>query len=227
MPCETTQSLARAWALLVDLILQIRTHAARPVRLTRGRRNHLHALLRRAEALARRWLVVNARTRRLPPRRTARSARAPARTPLPPPAAGASVPRLSLLEPQPLIPAGDTLLSAPDPTFTVYAPGDPLPDFLTRTTAPEDLSPVSGAAAALRTRALLDLMRRPDHHTARMVRWLRRAAHHARTACVRVHPLRLGRPPGARRRRRECPIQAALWWLDRLARERLAPRASP
>jgi len=212
MPNQTQAALARNWAILIALILQIRGLAGRPVLGAARRRAQIFHLLRVAEGLARRWLILNAGCARS---RTA-CRKAPNRATIPDASktAPAEAPLLRLLEPDPVLRPDDFSeqpFGAVQP-FEAALHGADL-------AAPAE----NGAGIARRSQALLDVMRRPHYHTARMARWLRRAAKTTQTAFGRFHPLRVGRPPGARRRDRSCEAQAALWWLDKLARDSLVP----
>lgn len=211
-PNQTEAALVHHWAILIALIAKIARHAAFIVR--REQRLHVCQLLRVAEGLARRWLLLKAQMRLAtaaprpggpPPAGQTRGGRRPAG------------PLLCLHEPDPALRPADFS----DQPF--FAPGA-VP---TIWTAPVRLDPLglapSGGRVAARAQALCDVMQRPDHHAARMARWLRRRAKRALVAAVRYHPLRVGRPPGARRRDRSCEAQRALWWLDKLARDSLVP----
>lgn len=209
MPNQTEASLTRNWAILIALIVQIRGAVA--VTMRAGRRNHLWHLLRLAEGLARRWLILKAGCARV--RMAGRKAPDSRTLPDGGKTAPPEAPLLRLLEPDPVIRPGD------------YS-DQPFDLALSHGAADGELDAdrlVPAGAIPQRVQALVDVMRRPQHHTARMARWLKRAAGRARKRFARRHPLRVGRPPGARRRDRSTAAQAALWWLDRLARDSLLP----
>jgi len=214
MPNQTEASLTRNWAILIALILQIRGALGAAVTLRAGRRNHFCHLLRVAEGLARRWLILKAGCARF--RTASRKARYRATIPDAGKTAPPEAPLLRLLEPDPVFRPGD------------YSdqPFDALPDG-SAGRDPDDDCLVPSGTIPRRVKALLDVMRRPQHHTARMARWLKRATDKARVAFARLHPLRIGRPPGARRRGSGTAAQAALWWLDTLARDSLLPGWGP
>ncbi|MEO1661176.1 MAG: hypothetical protein AAFR51_09320 [Pseudomonadota bacterium] len=213
MTSDLAAALARYWPLLISLILKVSGQVAAPGAWTRARQAKLFARLRGAEALARRWLMLKstpcfraASAQRCTTGAVSRvcpAAPRPERAPL-----------LRFLERDPALRAADFSGQPFTPAAAPASNGPPVDTAL------------EGPSAGLlrRTEALLDVLRRPDHHAARMTRWLRRAA--ARRGFVRRHPLRVGRPPGAisgRRARRSSELQPALWWLDRLAREEFAP----
>ncbi len=214
MPNQTEASLTRNWAILIALILQIRGALGAAVTLRAGRRNHLCHLLRVAEGLARRWLILNAGCARF--RTAGRKAPNPATRRDAGKTAPPEAPLLRLLEPDPVLRSGDFS----DQPFDALPGGAAWLD-------PDDDSLVPSGTIPRRVAALLDVMRRPQHHTARMARWLKRAADTALVRFVRRHPLRIGRPPGARRRGSGTAEQAALWWLDTLARDSLLPGWGP
>jgi len=199
MPNQTHAALTRHWAILMALILQVRGLAGRS-RTAEWRAQIFH-LLRLAEGLARRWLVLKAGVCRTAAPRIAGPT--PSRS-----SGGERRPLLRLLEPDPVL----------RPSDFSEQPFEAAPHGADLAAPAED-----GAGIIRRSQALLDVMRRPHYHTARMARWLRRAAKTAQAAFGRIHPLRVGRPPGARRQDRSCAAQAALWWLDRLARDSLVP----
>lgn len=210
MPNQTEAALTRHWAVLIALISQISQLLGHAKWIERATRRRVLHLIRVAEALARRWLILNAKARGLTePSRKSRDMSARSDT-----ATGdrGATPSFCLLEPDPVLRPEDYSLEpfAPQATPTPVHAADPAP-------------PMPVLALTPRLEALRDLAARPDHHTARMARWLRRAADKSRTAFVRLHPLRVGRPPGARRGAMSCAEQAALWWLDRLARDSLLP----
>ena len=214
MPNQTEAALTRHWNILVRLILEIRLWIARPGSIPRARHRHVLHLLRLSESLARRWLVLNAAMRRF--RINHRKTADPRKPPVELAPSQSTAPRLRLVEPLPVIRPGDYAFR---PFDTQPVTGIPW--------ARIDIKPPCQVAITHRARALLDVMRRPDYHTARMARWLARAADKARTACSRYHPLGVGRPPGARRRQKKTAEQSALWWLDRLARDSLQPGWEP
>lgn len=213
MPNQTQAALSRNWAILIALILQIRGQVALLTDLNDDRRNQIFQLLRLAESLARRWLILNARFRGVG--RVA--GKSPANIPRGEAPGAASGPLLRLEEANPVLRPEDYSLRP----FEPEPPRDA--DAMAIDAAPAGLR--STVAITHRARALLDIVKRPAHHTARMARWLRRAA--AQTGFGRLHPLRVGRPPGARRRQKTCKRQAALWWLDQLARDSLQPGWEP
>ena len=219
MPNDTDSVLARHWAVMRALFAQI-TGLDLP-KICRARHLQLLHLLRVTESLMRRWLVLNAGAHGGQP--AVRQAR-----PVSPythagaPRASAP-PRFCLVEPEPVLRAADYIL---------VPPGAPVPDqspFIVLNAATR-LDPAHSDAAVLcienlmrRTAALRDVLDRPAYHTARMARWLSRAAAKARLGPARRAPMRVGRPPGARRRDKNSQTQQALYWLDRLARDCLEP----
>lgn len=72
-----------------------------------------------------------------------------------------------------------------------------------------------------RFQALADVVEDPIKHKKRMARWLARMAELRKTHLVKVHPFRVGFPPGASHalKRRDPERQSMLNYLDRLARE--------
>ncbi|MEM9179841.1 MAG: hypothetical protein AAGA89_09020 [Pseudomonadota bacterium] len=212
MPNQTEAALARNWAILIALILRLRRQISPVVRLGLERRYELLHMLRLAEALARRWLILNARW--LDQSKPKHTLIANPTGPTPQTMQHGSVPLLRFLEPDPVLRPGD---------FTAY-PFDALPS--ARSTLALDKPDIrSTQLITRRAEALFDVMRRPAYHTARMARWLRRAARKIKSAFGRRHPLRVGRPPGGRRqnKHKRSEAQAALWWLDKLARDSLLP----
>lgn len=212
MPNQTEAALTRHWSILIALIAQIAGLAER-LSLPAATRNHLCHLLRVAEGLARRWLILNARFRSV--EKVARAPSSSGTTGKSGTRSGSAAPLLVLVEPNPP-------LRAEDYSLLPFEPASPRPSHDTPDRDAHQDAPLSPALTR-RAQALRDVMARPSFHTARMARWLRRAAIKAQSAFVRPHPLRVGRPPGARRRDRKCSIQAALWWLDKLARDSLEP----
>ena len=209
MPNQTEAALSRHWAILIALIAQIGRLLDATKMLRSRQRNRLLHLIRVAESMSRRWLILNARVLgstkvRSQTRQTEKWPKGAER----PPVAG---PLLRLVEPNPTLRPEDFSLEPFEPK--------PAPHLVQGT----DALQMPALALTHRLLALRDLMARPGHHTARMARWLRRAADRARTTLGRLHPLRVGRPPGAQRRAKSCPQQAALWWLDTLARDSLQP----
>lgn len=226
MPNQTQAALARHWALLLALIAEI--GGCGLPRFSGAQRNQAFQLVRLAESLARRWLILKARVQgdtgkrrpgtsggktsektpnKPPKKRQDKSSKPPFRVGRPP-----ARPLFCLVESEPGLRAEDYSL-APIPPACAGA-------------APREETPVRDVAVGRlkqRVAALQDVVERPAFHTARMALWLRRAAERACTAFVRLHPLRVGRPPGARRRDKTCPYQRGLWWLDRLARDSLLP----
>ena len=77
-----------------------------------------------------------------------------------------------------------------------------------------------------RLAALTDVMNDPVRHTARMIRWLARAAARRQQATGRTCPFRVGWPPGAsRNQQKQDPVrQDLLSWLNILAREAVERR---
>ena len=80
-----------------------------------------------------------------------------------------------------------------------------------------------------RCAALSGVLMDPDLHTARMARWLVRAARRGETQSCRVHPLRVGAPPGASKRQKQTDPQrqALLSYLTHLARAAIFRCLSP
>jgi len=80
-----------------------------------------------------------------------------------------------------------------------------------------------------RCAALSDVIAAPERHIKRMARWLARAAARRKTRLGRMHPLRVGWPPGGSRRQRRLDPerQGTLSWLDELARQAVLRCASP
>ncbi|MEM9179790.1 MAG: hypothetical protein AAGA89_08760 [Pseudomonadota bacterium] len=214
MPNQTESALTRHWNILVRLILELRLWMAKPGPIPRARHRHVLHLLRLSESLARRWLILNAAMRpfRTIHHKTASSGKPPVEIAR----SQSTCPRLRLVEPLPVIRPGDY----------AFRPFETLP-VVGASWAWIETKPPCRVALTHRARALLDVMRRPEYHTARMARWLARAADRARTTCSRYHPLGVGRPPGARRRQKKSAEQRALWWLDRLARDSLQPGWEP
>lgn len=212
MPNQTEAALARHWAILIALILRLRGQISPDVRLGLERRHQLLHMMRLAEALARRWLILNARW--LDQAKPERALTANSTSHAPQKIQPGSVPLLRFLEPDPVLRPED---------FTA-SPFDALPS--ARSTLVMDKPDLrSTQFITRRADALFDVMRRPAYHTARMARWLRRAARKTKSAFGRRHPLRVGRPPGGRRqnKHKRSEAQTALWWLDKLARDSLLP----
>lgn len=219
MPNDTDSVLARHWAVLRALFAQITRYDL--AEICRARRLQLLHLLRVTESLMRRWLVLNAGAHGGKPAVRQPSPGAPFKQASAP---RASVrPRFRLVEPNPVLRAADY----------VSVPLDaPVPDrspFVTLNAATR-LDPDRSEEVELsiehilrRAEALRDVFDRPAYHTARMARWLSRAAAKARLGPARLCPMRVGRPPGARRQDKNSQTQQALSWLDRLARDCLEP----
>lgn len=219
MPNDTDSVLARHWAVMRALFAQI-TGLDLP-KICRAQHLQLLHLLRVTESLMRRWLVLNAGA--YGGKTAEREARpVSAYTHAGAPRASAP-PRFCLVEPEPVLRAAD---------YMTVPLGAPVPDrspFIVLNAATR-LDPALSDAAVLsienimrRTEALRDVLDRPAYHTARMARWLSRAAAKARLGPARRAPMRVGRPPGARRRDKNSQSQQALYWLDRLARDCLEP----
>ncbi|MEL6858539.1 MAG: hypothetical protein AAFO74_09150 [Pseudomonadota bacterium] len=172
MTSDLAAALARYWPLLISLILEVSGQVAAPGAWTRARQAKLFARLRGAEALARRWLMLKSTPcfRAAPAQRctTGSVSRVCPAAPRP-----ERAPLLRFLERDPALRAADF---SGQPFARAEAPASNGP--------PVDTA-LAGPSAGLlrRTEALLDVLRRPDHHAARMTRWLRRAA--ARRGFVR------------------------------------------
>ncbi|MEL6828431.1 MAG: hypothetical protein AAFN91_19475 [Pseudomonadota bacterium] len=216
MSRDDRPTLDRAWPIICQLISLLRVYVPRlaPIAPDRVKWQHLTRL---AESLIRRWLVLNAcqesgwphvrvRATRLAPVRScaSRQAQQPANRP----------PRFPLEEAE--RPLARLTLTPDFEGSSRFANSDeryPMRRF-------------NPARLQRRLAALTDVMNDPVRHTARMIRWLARAAARRQQGTGRICPFRVGWPPGASRyQQKQDPVrQDLLSWLNILAREAVERR---
>lgn len=215
--------LKKTWPLIVRLALEIAGLVAGPAALTPSAHCKALRLLRLAEGLMRRWLVLSACARPLP---DPAPGRAPGRFPgpLPRQSKGPHLPRFRLVDP--VLKAAAAPRAAILPFRIIAFQPDPLvPAFCLPSAGPEPADP---APAALRLKgraqALLGAVRTPQKQIARMRRCLARGL-----TGLGPFPLRLQRPWGQsrRERRRRPEAYAALRDLRVFTRDALIAQIGP
>ena len=177
-----TGCLERAWPHLAALVARIARLLGGDGPFTRALRSQALKLIRPAESLARRLLILKAVQRSLAPAGPAR----PGTIPPAPPAASSrrpQPPRLALTE---KLPRCDWISETPFP--------EPEPRTRHVLDNARLAEQVSGALTLSRLAALQDVIARPAHHAARMARWL---ARNVKPGSRRPYPLAPGTPVGA------------------------------
>ncbi|WP_370234529.1 MULTISPECIES: hypothetical protein [Henriciella] len=196
---HTAACLEKNWPVLAGLLGLVQRLLNAPL-FTHGLKRRAYGLLRLAESLARRLLVLRAVSLVLPalrvrPHDTAHPQTARDQAP--------RQPAIRLVEALPGFPGPDDIAAHP-----------------TAPSLPEaDDTPANPAPALARLTALQDMIDRPDHHARRMARFLKRL--YARTG--RLHPFRLRRPPGCKRRPDDPLLDQQLRDADVFARRALQP----
>lgn len=227
-------ALQRAWPVISQLISLLQVRLGNLGVSAKQRWQVLH-LTRLAESLVRRWLMLKACSGEAWP-----VVRAKLSPPTPAKAGvhGQVSPAGIAARFGPWIPAcagiggaaGRKPQTSRAPLFPLYeperavrfldaapeTPGSPPPAF-----NPDNLK--------RRCAALSDVIAGPERHIKRMARWLARAAARCKTGPGRMHPLRVGWPPGGSRRQRRLDPEriGTLTWLDELARQAVLRGASP
>lgn len=202
-------ALQRAWPIIGQLISLLQVRLGGLGASAKQRWQILH-LTRLAESLVRRWLMLKACTG----------------------AAGPIVKVGARLGPGHFRGGENSGMTRKAPLFAIYEPERAL-RFLDDTLPAHEPSappPVFNSEnLKLRCAALSDVIAAPERHIKRMARWLARAAARRKTRLGRVHPLRVGWPPGGSRRQRRLDPerQGTLSWLDELARQAVLRCASP
>lgn len=220
-------ALQRAWPVIGQLIslLQVRLGS---LGVTAKQRWQVLHLTRLAESLVRRWLMLKACSGAAWPVVAPRpvipeSARALVRDP------GASGTDGKKLGPGHFRLGENSGMTSP-PLFPLYEPEralrflDDAPE--TPGSPPHPFNPEN---LKRRCAALSDVIAAPERHIKRMARWLAQAAARRKTGPGRMHPLRVGWPPGGSRRQRRLDPEriGTLTWLDELARQAVLRCASP
>lgn len=186
--------LDATWPRLAALVALLRTLCGGNNPFTRALRSQVLKLLRPAESLARRLLLLKAMQQPAP------AAPNLAGTAPPPPSPAAprrpQPPRFRLTEP---LPDGSWLSETPFP--------EPEPRQHLVLDAARLAEPVIAAPTMTRLDALEDVLARPAHHARRMAAWLRS---HNEPDGRRIYPLAPGTPRGAVKRPPDSTVDEAL-----------------
>ncbi|MEM9570284.1 MAG: hypothetical protein AAF996_02395 [Pseudomonadota bacterium] len=218
MSNSNVAALDRAWPIICQLIslLQVHVPGLTPQSQARWRWSHL---MRVAESMVRRWLMLKACQDALP--YVSMQVTHGGDRPRPDGLRNSdSAPLFRLVEreaPFPFWVYEPATATAPAQWVLVQSVGGGQPLGISTAFNPENLK--------RRCIALSHVMENPAVHTLRMARWLARATARRKVEAGRAHPLRVGWPPGAshQQKRRDPERQDMLTWLDRLAREALPP----
>jgi len=206
-------ALQRAWPIIGQVISLLQVRLGGLGAEAKQRWQILH-LTRLAESLVRRWLMLTACTSETWPivglARKCLSAR---------------------LGPGYFRRSENSGMTRKVPLFPLYEPERALRLLDDAPEAQGSLPPPAFNPENLKRRcaALSDVIAAPERHIKRMARWLARAAARRKTRFGRMHPLRVGWPPGGSRRQRRLDPdrQGTLSWLDELARQAVLRCASP
>lgn len=221
-------ALQRAWPVISQLISLLQVRLGSLGATAKQRWQVLH-LTRLAESLVRRWLMLKACSGEAWPVVTPRpvipeSAQALIRDP------GALGTDGKRLGPGHFRVGENSGMTSRAPLFPLYEPERALRFLDAAPETPGSPPPVFNPDnLKRRCAALSDVIAGPERHIKRMARWLARAAARCKTGPGRMHPLRVGWPPGGSRRQRRLDPEriGTLTWLDELARQAVLRGASP
>ncbi|MEL7032952.1 MAG: hypothetical protein AAGL97_12065 [Pseudomonadota bacterium] len=213
MPNHEFACLNRAWSIICQIVTTLELGLAQFVS-GQDKPLKLLYLARVAESMVRRWLVLSACLEgSWPTIRLSTQCPQSATSAKPNKDRNASAPKFPLFEPERFY--GPVLL----PLGEVPVPRTSRTDPNQTDTQPQVQFNLSNLKR--RFQALADVVEDPIKHKKRMARWLARMAELRKTHLVKVHPFRVGFPPGASHalKRRDPERQSMLNYLDRLARE--------
>ncbi len=193
-------------------------------RIARRLRNAAFAMLRPAEAAARRLIVIAARGLVL----AASGARSFAWAGQARAAAGARIPAFRLFDPKGRFPRLVRVAPAGIPRIRTFWGAPPAPPPPPAPRSPEPAAAVGAARLRLRLAALEAALADLPRQARRLARWRARwqARHADRSGALPPSPLRIGRPPGWRAKATE-PIDDVLRDCHALALDCLARDARP